>query len=252
MSKRRYKSDTVSQKLAKSSRYHRYDVTAPSWYHRATAQAIGRRDFVKGRDRTGGYYGRFRGEAGEHKFKDKDVDDVVVAAGLVISELTVIPQGDSESERIGRRITIKSVHAKGTIRIFSATSAAATNDTVHCMLVLDTQTNGAVFAATDLYETDAFKSFRNLANSSRFRVLYTHTFVMKVPGAAPSGAAYIYGSDVKYININKKCNIKIEYDNSLATGVVSTVRSNNLYWVTMGAEGNAEIKANFRVRYSDY
>ncbi len=209
------------------------------------------RAFVPGRDRTGGYYGRFSGPGGEMKFKDTDVSDAVVTATMVINQILVIAQGNTESERIGRKLTIKKIHVKGQVKLASQTAANATANTVIMMLVQDTQTNGAAFTATDLVETDDYKSFRNLAQSSRFKILYKKTITLNAQGGVATGAAYAFGEPVRAINCNVNCSVPIEYDNSLDTGVIATVRSNNIYWVTQASAGTASIDANCRVRYSD-
>ncbi len=252
MSKRRSKYSEAPRhyKRYKAQRYGRsmaaFEFAPPPSYNRARAQR-----FIQGRDRTGGYYGRYTGRNAELKFLDTDVDDAVVASVLGVNEITIIPQGDSESERIGRKITIKSIHVKGTVKLEDAATSATATDCVTCMLIQDKQTNGAAMTAAQFLEVDDFESFRNLANSGRFRVLYTHTFVMKCGGGGPT-AGTIWGGDVKFININKKCNIPIEYDNSLTTGVVSTVRSNNVYWCTMSENNVCILEATVRVRYSDH
>lgn len=211
-----------------------------------------KRAFRPGYDRTSGYYGRYkRTGAGELKFFDTDVNDASVSNAMTINNLTIVPEGNGESDRVGRKITIKKIHIRGTVTLLSGTDMALCSTNVLCMLVQDTQTNGAAFAATDLLDTDNFKSFRNLANSQRFKVLYKKVYSLKVSGAAPTGAALAHGEDIRYINVNKSVNIPIEYDNSATTGAVTTVRSNNLYWVTQATEASAGITAGARIRYQD-
>ncbi len=209
-----------------------------------------RRMFVPGRDRTGGYYGRFTN--GELKFLDTVVSDTPITAAMVIQNLTVIAEGNGESQRVGRKVTIKSVHIKGVITLIPATDAANTSDKVFGMLVQDMQTNGAAFTALDLIDTNVIASFRNLANSGRFKVLYKKTFMFNAGGAAPSGAAFVFSSAQRDVNINKKCNIVMEYDNSATTGVITSVRSNNLYWVTQSTNGVTNSVLTARIRYSDH
>ncbi len=192
-----------------------------------------------------------RVSTGELKFFDTDVDDATVAAGMNIQNLCIVPEGNGESARIGRKMTIKKIHVKGSIELFAASTFTTSSDTVICMLVQDTQTNGAAFVATDLIDTDIFKSFRNLANSKRFNVLYSRTFALKVSGGAPSGAALIRGEDRRTLSVNVNVNIPIEYDNSATTGVITSVRTNNVYWVTQSASAACAIIADARIRYTD-
>ncbi len=193
-----------------------------------------------------------RRSLGEKKFFDTDVNDAVVSATMTINNLTIVPEGNGESARIGRKMTIKSVHIRGEIKLPAATSGTNTSDTIILMLVQDKQTNGAQFASTQLIDTDEFKSFNNLANAKRFRILWKDQFPMKNSGAATTGAAHVFAEDMKSILVNKTCNIDMEYDNSANTGAIETVRSNNLYWVTQSSNGLAGITANARIRYIDY
>lgn len=213
--------------------------------------AIQKKIFLPGRDRTSGFYGRYVGSHAEKKFFDTDVNDAVVTAAMDIHQLCIIPEGNGESDRIGRKINVKSIHIKGILRMAAATGATSTSDQVICMLIQDTQTNGTEFSAVNLLDTDEFKSFRNLANSQRFVTLFKKVYNIGVSGAAASGAAFVFGEAMRGINVNKYCDIPIEYDNSATSGVITSVRSNNLYWVTQSSDGVCGITANARIRYTD-
>ncbi len=206
---------------------------------------------VPGITRTGGYYGRFAGPDAELKFHDVSVTDATIASVMTINNLTIIPQDTTESTRIGRKIVIRKIHWKYSMTLPVAVGAGSTSDIVKVMLVLDQQTNGAAFAATDLIETDIWSAFRNLSNSKRFRVLYSKNIQFKAGGATPSGAAHVFSEDMKYVVGNKTCNIPIEYDNTAQTGAIGTVRSNNLYWVTQSISGIIGGVGTVRLRFSD-
>ncbi len=229
-----------------------YSLLPSSYQRRRYSKKSAKQAFRKGYDRTGGYYGRFTGMSGELKFLDTVVTDTPITAAMVIQNLTVIAEGNGESQRVGRKVTIKSVHIKGVMTLIPATDAANTSDKVFGMLVQDTQTNGAAFTALDLLDSNVVASFRNLANSSRFKVLYKKTFLFNAGGAAPSGAAFVFSSSQRDVNINKKCNIVMEYDNSATTGVITSVRSNNVYWVTQSTNGVVNSVLTARIRYSDH
>ncbi len=229
-----------------------YSLLPSSYQRRRYSKKSARQAFRKGYDRTGGYYGRFTGVNGELKFKDTVVSDTPITAATVIQNLTVIAEGNGESQRVGRKVTIKNIHIKGVMTLIPASDAANTSEKVFGYLVQDMQTNGAAFVALDLFDTDIIASFRNLANSGRFKILAKKTFMFKAGGAAPSGAAFIFSSDQKNVNINKKCNIVMEYDNSATTGVITSVRSNNLYWVTQSTNGVVNSVLTARIRYSDH
>ncbi len=229
----------------------------PRGYSRATAQrrgrarARGRRSFRKGYDRTGGFYGRYAGPRAEHKFFDTSVGAAVTTA-MLRNNLCVVIQGNGESNRIGRKMTVRKIHVRGAVVINSGVDMTQSSDQVDCMIVQDMQTNGAIFAATDLIDTDAFTSFRNLANSKRFKVLWKKSYSLSCPAAAGTTApAVVTGEQTRIIKCNVTCNVPIEYDNSFADGRITTVRSNNLYWCTQSSNGQCTTTLNARIRFSD-
>ncbi len=83
-----------------------------------------RREFVPGRDRVGGYYGRYA-NGGELKFHDVDLVDAVVAAGFNVTEtINIIAQGVTESTRVGRKCTIKSINWHWRVNLPAADAVA--------------------------------------------------------------------------------------------------------------------------------
>ncbi len=210
--------------------------------------------FRKGYNRTSGYYGRYTGINAEHKFLDTSTTDATVTSAMKKFNLCVIEEGPGESKRIGRKVRVKNIHYKGTLTIPSQSDTFAFSS-AHCVvrLVQDKQTNGAEFGATDLLETDSFLSFNNLANSKRFRVLFTKYVTLVSPSvAATSATVFNTSEDSTWVNFNIPCNIELEYDNTATTGAISTMRSNSL-WITFSTSDNEllAIGGTVRIRYSD-
>lgn len=214
----------------------------------------GYRAFKPGKDRVSGYYGRFAGPSGERKFKDTGFASVINDTTL-IQQLTVIPEGNGESERIGRKITLRNIHVKGQLVLSPETLfTTKMSDWVEIYILQDTQTNGALFTGTDLLENDNIEAFRNLANSSRFKVLKKKTFSMNaLVGIQTSEGPVTFatGEVTRAFSMNIQCDIPIEYDNSLTTGVITTVRSNNIYLCAISVEGKCVYGGTVRLRYSD-
>jgi len=187
-----------------------------------------------------GFYGRYgrvalqQGHAPELKFFDTalafnfDVTGEVPATG----QLTLIPQGDTESTRDGRIAYIKSVQIRG--RAAMTPGAAATiSPTVYLYLVLDTQANGAAAAITDVFTSnDMGANMLNLNNSGRFRILKKWV----IPFNVTAGATTAYNSYAVPVEFYKKCNIKVDW--SSTTGAITEIRSNNLF-LCAGAQGDA-------------
>ncbi len=216
-------------------------------------RAQGIRGRYAGYYQKSGYYGRFSGKGGELKFFDTTIDDAAIAATMTINNLTVVPQGTSESTRIGRKMTVRKILWKYTMTLAASAANTSTSDNVKVMLVQDTQTNGAQFAAAQLIDTDVWDSFRNLANSTRFRVLYSKDirFVSMSGSGRGTTDTLAFGEDIHTLTGSKSCNIPIEYDNSATDGSIGTVRTNNLYWVTQSTSGFCSSLGTARIRFSD-
>ncbi len=213
-----------------------------------------RRPFVPGADRRAGFYGRYAGRGGELKFHDVDLDDATVASGGVITEtINIIPQGVTEVQRIGRKCTIRSIFWKFTIDVPArdANATPSAGDELRVVLYLDKQANGAAAATTDIFESADIHSFRNLANSGRFQILYDKLHVMNyIGGMGSDGAGVVSQPGVKRsTSVAKKCNIPIEF--SSTTGAMGEIRSNNLGVCLLGSTGVAGFNSKFRLRFSD-
>lgn len=204
------------------------------------------------------YYGRFGRQVQrlrksldiEKKYFDTAINFTYDATGEVpaTGQLVLIPQGVTESTRVGRKCTIKSIQ----LRLTNTYVPGA--DTLGCttaflMLVLDKQANGAAAAATDvLTSTDFRQAMINLDNSERFVILKRFDMVLQ----AGAGVATAFGRDQKQIEYYKKCNIPIEY--SSTAGAITEIKSNNLFFLagtdqttddTVGCIGTV------RVRFTD-
>ncbi len=205
--------------------------------------------------RRGGYYGRYNtpGGAGELKFFETAIDDaVVVGAGAVSPSVNLIPQGVTESTRVGRKCTLKALMWRGNVTLpeQDAQTTPQSGDVVRLMVILDKQANGAVFTVTDILETADWQSFNNLANSSRFRVLMDRLITLNYQGLASDGAGVV--SQANYVlpfTFFKKCNIPLEF--SSTTGAIGEIRSNNVTILAITSGGIAGLGSNFRVRFAD-
>ncbi len=194
-----------------------------------------------------------RAPVGELKFLDVDVDDAVVAVnGTVISgSLPTIAQGVTENTRIGRKCTIASINWRYTYSI-GVTASMQNGETVRLMLVLDKQCNGAAAGLADIFETDHYQSFNNLANKGRFRTLMDRTIDINPQAAGGNGTA----NDTAGVNVSgsffTKCKIPIEYDTSVSTGDVGSIRSNNLLVIGFGKTGGICVfDSKVRLRFTD-
>ncbi len=208
----------------------------------------GQRGFV----RTTGFYGRFAGAGAEMKFHDVDVDvSPIATAGDIGATLLTIPEGNGEEERIGRSITIKKIMWRFSITKSSQATLANTSDVVRLFMIQDKQCNGVQGTVLGLLETASFLSFNQLANSKRFRVLMDRTYDLSNPSGSGQNAADAFGEIVLSDTFFKDVTIPIEYDNSATTGVITSVRSNNIFIIAISQDARCVLVSKVRLRYSD-
>lgn len=205
---------------------------------------------AKGYTRRAGFYGRFGGSGGEQKFFDTSVAFSFDLTGEVpaTGQLVLIPQGVTESTRVGRKCVIKSIQLKGIIQLVPGASAQAST-TVALYLMQDTQTNGAAAAAGDVFTGTNFPiALHNLSNSQRFKTLKKWTWTFN----PPSGATTALSNVNRYMTYYKRLNVPIEY--SSTTGAITEIRTNNIFLMA-GADGNSDdlvsFSGNCRVRFTD-
>lgn len=207
---------------------------------------------AKGYQRTGGFYGRYPPSGSEQKFFDTALSFSVDATGEVpaTGQLVLIPQGVTESQRVGRKCVITSITINGLlITTFGAGGVAAVNGNTVIYLVQDKQCNGAAAAITDVFTGTALNSaLRNLSNSSRFVVLKKWNWSW----SPTAGVAAAFADMAKKWYFFKKCNIPLEF--SSTTGAITELKSNNLF-LCAGCNGAIDdivsVSANCRVRFSD-
>lgn len=208
---------------------------------------------LRGYVRTAGFYGRFaRGTGTELKFLDtkRNTGAAIPTAGQIdTASLNVIAQGAGESERVGRKCTLKQINIRGVASLASVTNYNATVDRLRFIVYWDKQTNGATAAVTDILETAEIQSFNNLANKNRFRILCDKTMVVGTTGGAASTGAYVFAEAKTPFQFYKKLNIPLEFDG--ATGALTEQRSNNIGVLAISDDGNTLLEYNVRVRYAD-
>ncbi len=193
---------------------------------------------------------------GETKFKDTAVDDGgVTAAGTIQGEVIAIAEGTDDDQRVGRKITLTKLQWRYTLTIVQTTDGNKTSDIVRVMVLLDKQCNGAVptvAGAKGIVLADTFDSFMQLANTNRFTILMNRWHTMSSMAGLGDGTTNEYGQNSKYFQWNKEVNIPVEYDSSVTTGAIASVRSNNIVIVTWSLGGNCNMVSAFRVRYTDH
>lgn len=214
----------------------------------------GRRRFIPGKSRTSGFYQKFAPHGSEYKFKDTNVNDPLIAgAGTILASVNLIAQGTGEDQRIGRKCVVKSIHWM--YRVFLIETAGTANfiDSTELRLImfLDKQCNGTAATISQILETASVHSFRNLANSQRFQILYDkHHALGAVSGAADAAGSIHSASVIRLGKFNKRCSIPLEFSD--ITGAITEIRSNNIGILLIPSNDNiVGLESKIRLRYSD-
>ncbi len=209
------------------------------------------RKFVRGRDRVSGFAGRYFPSGGEQKFFDTTRADTAMASAGAIANasLVLIPQGVTESTRVGRKCVLRRLMFKGQLIQPTGTNLAASGAKGRVIVYQDKQTNGATAAVTDILDTASVNSFRNLANSGRFKILYDKTFNMSNRASSGDGTTSDVAEWMHPWEFYKECNIPLQYDNT--TGAITELTTNNIGVLTIANEGATTFGYVCRVRFSD-
>lgn len=192
------------------------------------------------------YYGR---QSGELKFFDTAISFNVDSTGEVPStgQLVLIPQGVTESTRVGRKCVITAIQGRLDLLFQPGANATATSTAV-IYVVLDKQANGAAAAATDVFTSTVLtQAMHNLSNSGRFVILKKLQYTFN----PPAGASTALNNMLVHSEWYKKCNIPLEF--SGATGAITELRSNNIFLLASayGTDDLIAVAGNVRVRFSD-
>ncbi len=190
----------------------------------------------------------------EVKFLDTTINDAAVTmTGQVSNSFNLIVRGDGDSERIGRKVWIKSIHVRFEYFLPQQTNQAdiGVGDQLRIMMIQDKQANGAPSTVLNILETAVKESYRNLANSSRYRVFYDRNVVLNrrvavTDGTNTSTSPTVIGHFEKYTRINT---VPIEFDG--ATGALSEIRSNNFFMLFISQVGVIGVQNSLvRIRYN--
>lgn len=192
----------------------------------------------------------------ELKFFDTDISFNMDATPEIpaTGQLSLIPQGDTQSTRGGRKCVVTKIDMHG-IASFAPGAGATAAGIGYMYLVQDTQCNGAAATVADantgIFTNTAFtQTMRTLANVSRFKILKKWEFVMN----SQAGVTTAYNNVVKSWNFHKKCYIPLEYDGAATTGALTTIRSNNIFLVAAsngGIDDLISIAGVCRLRFMD-
>ncbi len=201
------------------------------------------------------------------KFADVDVvDDSVTNAWALVAAahttLSGVTEGNGQSERIGRKYSIHSIHLKGQVWINHVESMAGPpgDRQVRLVLVWDKQTNGAAFTPSSvmLAPDEEINGFRNLENTKRFRVLWDEVIDLPQLGLSQS-AVNAHDTGTRSVCFKKSIQFKtpIQVTCTGTTNGVSSISDNNINLMACESDKHSagdtrtlNLNYNCRLRYT--
>lgn len=200
--------------------------------------------------RTGGFYGLYD-RRGRNELKvintDQSLSTTVASAGAV-TLINGVAQGTDYTDRIGRKITMKSIFSKFFL-LPNSTTNQVNGNIVRVMVFYDTQTNAAAPTVADVLQTAAYDAPINLSNRDRFKVIldkyYTMGAAVYTAGSLTSGAPF-----PAYCKKFKKCSLEVIFGGTGAT--VGSIQSGGLFMLTIAAVDSVTWCDTYhRVRFID-
>jgi len=180
------------------------------------------------------------------------------AVGAGSNHLLCISQGAGLDARIGRKIQLRSLEIQGSLWLppcvdlpMAGENASCQSEIHHMWIVIDTQVNGDnTTQAAQIWQgqpsslgalVNDVNALRNIANSSRFRILKHIVTPLVRPNITFTGALpdrTFSGDGIqKQLNCFLKLNLPIEYANFVPDGSIETLRDNGLFIFTATTGG---------------
>jgi len=198
-----------------------------------------------------GFFGPQRRGSKELKVIDTAAATYACDTTGSVTLINGVATGSDYSNRIGRKITIKSAQLMGLVQ--PEASAASGPTKYRVMLVWDSQPNGVIATIADIFTAATSAGFLNLANRERFRVLKDVQGVIGyslIDTTATQAVAVSPNPGCRNVSVFKRLNLDTIYDGTGA--VIGDVQTGALLLVTIG---NLAAGANFigaaRVRFTD-
>lgn len=200
--------------------------------------------------RSGGFYGSAVRSPVERKVVDTTVAVYQINTTGSVNLLNGIATGTDYTQRIGRRVNVVSIQARGIAYIETPTATPVQMG--RFMLVEDMQANGVIATTADIFNEATGTSMMNLNNRERFKVHYDKQMVFG-PASTTATQTYSAGPQAYNIAVYKKCNIPMVFEGTAAT--IGSVSSGALYAVFIGTQvaGTADCNCamSFRIRFID-
>lgn len=231
----------------------------------------------RGYNRTSLGWIRSLPNSGETKYNDCAINDLPISnMGSIIgltalsptpanhvnpygSSLNLISQGTGKNQRIGNKLDLYQIRAKGQLVLVSN---AKVDDLVRILLVRDKQANGSTPAISDILEQSSnsagtgltINSYRNMDNIDRFDVLKDKTYKLQQSATITDNSGTTTGGFQLYVpfKLSHKLRTHQEICYSSTTGSIGEIKSTNYMLVFISTEANATaVNGTTRVYWKD-
>ena len=174
------------------------------------------------------------------------------------SLLNGILAGTGPSQMIGRRITIKSILLNYSVNNIAATSGNLTTynpEVIRVVLVYDKEPQSTKPLVTDVFSTNSPVGPMNLANSSRFLVLYDQRHSMGCQNVLTGGATYANTTGPLTAFGTKYLKVALPMEGPSSAGGIAGINTGAIWFYAVSdspnANGNATVTYYSRIRYYD-
>lgn len=182
----------------------------------------------------------------EMKYFETAISDTAITSTWdeITPSINLVPQGTTDVTRIGTKINVKKIQIKLQI---ATDNNIVVDDSVRICVYLDKQANGAACTGTDIYLQDNIRSWRNISNAKRFKVLCDDTIDIPINAVLVSPTTVV----TRLITWNKylKVDEVIEIDN--ADGTITGMRSYNYGIMAVSNQATLNFTGTVRIRYFD-
>lgn len=189
---------------------------------------------------------RLLGSINEKKVVDTAPSSYVCDTTGSVTLLNGVATGTDFTDRIGRKIMLKSVYVRGRI---APVDGGTSNSLARVMIVYDMQANGAAPAITDILKTATSQDQLNMNNRDRFRVIMDKQFPV---GGVDTTVGYAQAPCIFQVKKFKRLNLETLYSGT--TNAIASIATGALFMVTIGdvaAGSGATFNGSVRVRFMD-
>jgi len=184
------------------------------------------------------------------ELKTIDVDPATYAGNTTpdITLLNGVATGTDFTQRIGRKIVMKSLYLRGYVESKDTTT---TNCLWRTLIVYDNQSNGAAPIITDILKSSNVTSHVNLDNRDRFKILFDREFAL-APIDTTATQSYCGAPTILKFKKYLRLNHEVLFNGTAAT--VGSIATGSIYMVNFSdvaaATGGSAVIAT-RIRFSD-